>query len=480
MSINPRVFEALQQANEDKKAHTGENLTQSEINAICLSVYSEDKRAGRLEDYSPEEVAEYEKMIREKEKILLQTVAQLVADVRAGNIEKYGDPNDKNEVEQLRQIVGQLLAGSKGDLIRQLLEEQDAEKKKSKTAYRTASDARKEGAIAKLPNALAIPTLDNYLYSMSWHEEGKAYLQLFIKTDGLKFKGGKLYFENNEKMDNLQEISEVELQSMKTKEGIESIDLPLLRMFYSIILEQFERTNRKEVKDYVTLYLPDLAECLGQQRNIGQKTVETILAKVQNFHNTVGVLHGTRNGKPVQSYYPVLNFEGYDEKNNTVSFSSPYMNYLIKTIYKNSIRHDKNGNIKVKKNGTPLLLASNTYLAKPELAGEKNKAAAENVAIILQFIERAGDNVPRIKASTIIERNSLLQKRLDESKNKRQLLQRAFSKTWELLRTKSRLTEVYKNIQLPDPKDPAMIPNESNLETLVFSFPHEGKKNTEK
>ena len=48
MSINPRVFEALQVANDHKKAKTGENLTQAEINAICISMYRDDKEAGNL------------------------------------------------------------------------------------------------------------------------------------------------------------------------------------------------------------------------------------------------------------------------------------------------------------------------------------------------------------------------------------------------------------------------------------------------
>ena len=67
-------------------------------------------------------------------------------------------------------------------------------------------------------------------------------------------------------------------------------------------------------------------------------------------------------------------------------------------------------------------------------------------------------------------------KRLENSTNRRQLLKRTFSKTWELLRTKTRLAEFYDGIELPDPKDPAFLPNESELNNLVISFPHNGKK----
>lgn len=96
--------------------------------------------------------------------------------------------------------------------------------------------------------------------------------------------------------------------------------------------------------------------------------------------------------------------------------------------------------------------------------------------IIVTLIEQAGDNVPRIKASTIIERNPQFQLRLEAAKNTTQLLQRVFKKTWELLRTETDLAAVYKDIQLPDPNNPAVIPTPKTVDTLVFSFPHNGKK----
>ena len=141
-----------------------------------------------------------------------------------------------------------------------------------------------------------------------------------------------------------------------------------------------------------------------------------------------------------------------------------------------SVRKDKNGKARLKKSGEPLLLPNHSYLIDGSIAKERNKAAVENVVIIISMIERAGDNIPRIKASTLIEHNPQLQERLENSTNKRQLLKRTFAKTWELLRSKTRLADVYEGIELPDPKDPAYLPNETELENLVISFPHNGKK----
>ena len=152
------------------------------------------------------------------------------------------------------------------------------------------------------------------------------------------------------------------------------------------------------------------------------------------------------------------------------------MNYVIKTIYNLSIRKTKDGKPKLKKNGTPLMLPSHSYMIDSSITKERNKAAAENVVILVTLIEQAGDNIPRIKASTLIERNVQLADRLESAANPRTLLNRTFIRTWALLREKTRLTEVYKDIQLPDPKDPAAIPTMKTLDNVVFSFPHNGKK----
>lgn len=422
MKENPRLKAAVEEAESLK----GEPLTDTDVYRLYLAQFMKDRKAGQLDEYEPE------------------------------------------EIEKLSSFIDDVLHSAFDDQIEQLKKEAEpAEKVKN----RTRREAHKAGALSKLPTSLAVPTLKKYQYSMSLYQDGGAYLQPFTSTDGLTFKGGKLYFKGE-----IQEISEVELQNLKTKEGIETIDLPLLRVFYSIVLYQFEQTKFKEVKDFITLTVPELAEILGKQSNLNKKDLNDLLIKVQSFHNIVGVLHGTRNGKPTQSYYPVLNFEGYDEKKNTISFSSPYMNYLIKTIYNISIRKDKNGKPKLKASGEPLRLATHSYLINSNISTERNKAAVENVFIIVQLIEQAGENLPRIKASTLIERNPQLQERLENSTNKRQLLKRTFSKTWELLRSKTRLAEFYEGIELPDPKNPAYLPNETELESLVISFPHNGKK----
>lgn len=329
--------------------------------------------------------------------------------------------------------------------------------------YKTKARAEEAGAVTEPPAHLIIPTLKPYQHSMSLCQDGSAYLQPFSNMEGLQFKDGKLYFQGG------REISEIELRNLKTKEGIQDIDLTSLRFYYSILFDQFSRSGCKVLQDIIMVHVSMLAG----RNDPDEEDIKAAIAKTQSYHNVMGVLKG-KNGR--ESYYQVLNFEFYDEKHNIIAFSSPYMNYVIKTIYNLSIRRNKDGKPKLKRNGEPLKIASHSYLIDSSITKERNKAAVENVIIIVTLIEQAGDNLPRIRASKIIERNVQLAERLETVQNPRTLLKTTFKKTWELLRKKTRLTEVYKEIQLPDPDDPAFMPTMRTLDKVVFEFPHKGKK----
>ena len=329
--------------------------------------------------------------------------------------------------------------------------------------------------------ALAVPTLPRYEHSLSLHEDGDAHLMLLnISTTELKFENGQMFLSGS-----LKPISTVELvQDLKTREGIDHINIPLLNVYYSIILKRFyEKGNIPETLNTVaTIYLPDLAEALGLGRkNLHKSDILSIIDRTRKFTNIIGVLHFTQNGKPRESYFPVMNFEGYDAKTNTISFYSPYLNYIIEVIYHTSVRKNKKGVPQVKKNGLPILNPSHSYLVKPEIYKERNIAAVINVLIIITVIEQAGNNTPHISAKTIVDRNENLKLRLEhDSNHASRLLERVFSKTWELLRDKTRLTEYYDGIVLPDPKDISNIPIYSQLYKHTFTFPHNGKKNPQK
>lgn len=346
--------------------------------------------------------------------------------------------------------------------------------KPAKRKYRTKAKAGVEYATP--PSIIASPSLRGYQYATSLYQNGEAYLQPVASADNLVFENGTLFFKSPDAPRGLQEMTEAVLQDIKTNEPIETIDTPLLRDFYSIILSEFQKTGGTEVKDVIHLYAPEFAEQLGLGRNISESNINSLVDRAQSFHNVLGVVYSEQYGRRRASLFPVLNFEGYDTATNTVSFSSPYLNMVIRTVYNDAIRRDKKGEPYLKSDGTPQLKAWNSYLVKSSIVKERNKAAVENVFIICSVIEQAGKNVPNISAREIINRNPQLRKRLETSSNPNALLKTTFKKTWELLDSATLLRERYKDIVLPDPENPASIPTKKALGT-VFCFRHNGKKN---
>ena len=87
---------------------------------------------------------------------------------------------------------------------------------------------------------------------------------LIISTDGLRFENGEMFF-----VCALEPISTVKLQDMRTNEGLKDIDIPLITMYYSVILTKYqERLQKGEsvgdiTSQITTMYAPDLSRAIG-------------------------------------------------------------------------------------------------------------------------------------------------------------------------------------------------------------------------
>lgn len=342
-------------------------------------------------------------------------------------------------------------------------------------AGRRLRTAAKAGDILRITQErLALPTEPNFLNAVNLHAAGNAYIAQ-VNMDGLRFDSGKLFFNDSR----AREVSEMELQDLKTKESIESINLPFLQFYYTQLFSQWEKAIQDqaagksgEIDPITKFYLPDIASARGLPKNAGTASIEAIKKDVAAFHNVVGVL---KEGYASPSYYPVLNFEGYDSKTNTLALSSPYLLHVVETIFKASVRRTKDGTAKLRNDGTPKTKAVNSYLVHSDIQKERNRAAVQNVFILVQGVERCGKNEYTIKAQTLIERNPIFKEQLGRSANQRQLLTRVFKKTWQLLREKTDLREVYADIELPDENNPASIPTQKELSSYVIKIAHKGK-----
>ena len=338
------------------------------------------------------------------------------------------------------------------------------------TLEKTYRTRKKAGETSEIPNRLPVITNHIYQNALTFNKNSNAYLQPLSDISQLDYRNGILLLKG-------LPATSAELSSFYSQknENIEAFNLSLLRALYGIIFSEVsgslpeDRGNDKTI----TIYYPDFSRKIGKSPNIGKSDVIEFIHNIRLFENVIGIIDNGTNGSDL---LPVMLFKEYNAEKNTISFSSPYMIRVIKVLFEASIKKDKKGLILLKKNGKPQMLPSHSYLIEMSIAKERNKKAVEIVFIIVTLIEQTGNNIPHIRAKTIIERNPLLHKSLESqaASSKNGLLKRAFSKAWLLLRTKTFLTDTYTNIQLPDPQDAAKIPTAATLD-MVIKFPHDGK-----
>lgn len=345
--------------------------------------------------------------------------------------------------------------------------------------------------IEKPDNRLETITHNDYKNALDFapilKDQSKAGLQALKpeRRAEIEFRKGSLFFVLNDK-----KVAPMELKNFQTNEGIDEIDVDLLRVFYTYFI-QGKRQNINTSKMRVAV--PDLFETMygmGKRNapttiyqqdengnivydingepiatNLGFK--DRIIEKMREFHNIMGVMDV---GQKQPSLYPPLIFQEYDAETDTIAFSSPYFEYLLREAEKNRLQYEKQQNGYTKKLDKPIT----SRLICSEIATQKNKRAVRIVEIIVQMIESAGDAVhnPSISVRTIIERNAQLREALKKSKNVTQDLSRAFTKAYELLETHTYLQEKYKDIELP--KVPDSVPTAKSYRTDVITINHKG------
>lgn len=332
---------------------------------------------------------------------------------------------------------------------------------------------RIEKEVVAIPEKQATITLKEYKNAIGLKKEGNAYLEVLSQgiVKNMHFNNGTINMQGI-----LSTLTDQDIEKLRDTE-VEKIDLTLLRAFYTIILKECEKSNFQYDISDIKLYIPDLLKVLGLKSNRSQGQIGELLLKINELKNLIGVIRRNKGGRIFSSFYAVINVNYYDEEKNIISLSAPYLNVVAKLVLETSIRCDKNGKKLMKKNGCPNTRASHSYLISLHIGKERNKAAVENVNIIVALIEMAGGTSAHISAETIVSRNVLLQKRLDEClpKNRNQILGRVFKKTWKLLKAKTDLESVYPDIELPDPNDLKNIPTMQTLSKAIFNFPHDKK-----
>ena len=102
----------------------------------------------------------------------------------------------------------------------------------TKKANRTK---KKAGEIDEVPTVIPTITNKKYQNAITLNADSTAYLQPFSSVDNLVYENGQILFRG-------LPASAATLKEYFTSTGIENFDLPLLRLFYGIILNRFAKT----------------------------------------------------------------------------------------------------------------------------------------------------------------------------------------------------------------------------------------------
>lgn len=349
-------------------------------------------------------------------------------------------------------------------------------KDKTPQVYRTKKMA---GETDEVPELIMLPSTSNYRAALSFKEDGKDYVvplrqELKIRYDKVT---GEFFYDD-------VELGLLDLENAR-KADLTTTDLWPLRVMYSIIgkslTEEFNKGTlqpKRVIEHSVKVRVPDLIGALCSKGNVSKERAVDLLNKLLNYENVIGIIYEyeARRNKEFPSYYPMLLWMAVETKDNTIRFTSPYLNMLLYKIMEESIRVDRRGIQQRKANGDLLFEAHHSYLVKTSIAKERNKRAAEVVRIVCVLIEEAGDHgIAHISAQTILDRHAELAMALEktaDASHQNRMLKNTFTTAWRMLHTQTRLEEVYEDIKFPGQYD---YPTMATLDR-VFSFPHKGKK----
>ena len=347
---------------------------------------------------------------------------------------------------------------------------EELQKVREQRTYRTRGCAETDTRFIEVPGNLKVITKEGFQLAIT-PSAGKSgqYLAFYdYKGEELGNDGSILRADPQKKM---------YFADMFAKKPVTELDAPFLNVVFSAIYDEFEKSSFSKFNETISFYVPEFLQRTLTDSNkkpasgISDLQIASFLDKIKSYHNVAGIV--TRNGR--ESIYPVLNFSGYDGEKNVISVQSPYLCRVVSDLREASVKKDKKGQA-ILEGGKEVLEPHISELVHTSIDGAtKNKLAIGIVLRCVQTIEMAGPkNLPHISAETLVEEVPGFKERLNAQKNKRRLLQKTFSKAWELIRTHTDLQKKYMDIALPDPDNPAHIPNISTLKKTVFEFPHNG------
>lgn len=259
--------------------------------------------------------------------------------------------------------------------------------------------------------------------------------------------------------------AEIRKAAVSTNTDLSKIpDIQLLRQIYTVVYHNF--TNITE--DTITVHYPTFCKAMGIDPTL--TNANDVLGKIASFSEWAGF---TGDG----SIYALLNLVKYDASKGDLVLAVPYMNMIKRSIEGETLQQLPDGETYQN--------PAYSYLIHSTIGSERNKAAIEIVHEIIALLhqrggvsdqqiaainranraKKAGKQVPKAdgapknptvtahkKYSAIVSEIPLLDERIKQStaNNANSQLKRAFSKAFELLRSKTDAYEHFIGLEVPD------------------------------
>lgn len=256
-----------------------------------------------------------------------------------------------------------------------------------------------------------------------------------------------------------------------------------------IIIYDLDAIPQEWLEKTVTFYLPDFL------KNTGKTDEEVVKETISGYRNLVGILPGNRLYGTMDRRLPVIEHYNYYKK--TITISSPYIMTMLIGVEKARIEKKKKYPKRYRGDHLP---AGYSYRLDPKIIGKRCTRATDVVSIVATVIDRAGNPVKKDKkGNPILDENGnpvIDEKRIAHisfreiinragelraayeapggANKKNKILESTFEAAWKLLPEYTDLVDVYKDIELPDPKDKKYVPTSSRLGE-VLEFKHYGK-----
>ena len=214
---------------------------------------------------------------------------------------------DENRIyEALKVVLQELPVFAADNAYNTQLNASSLESIEHETKKRTNRTRKKDYVDTSLTKHISLIIDQEYESGLSLRKSGSAYLTPLESTDGLNYDAntGKLYFEG-------VPVSEAKLEEISRGKVVEigEFDLPLLKLFYSIILADIKNTinqNQYAINESFTIYLPDLAELMGKGRNLSDNDIIMLRNKTGAFQTIYGIIRDPKYPKRIGSALPLL------------------------------------------------------------------------------------------------------------------------------------------------------------------------------